>query len=145
MKKFLTIFSVVMIAGCSTDDVDESGSIEEDESGSVAENESTDETGSLGEADNSEGNEEVGESDQPFFENHRNEIPELNVVEEEIGRDFDEVNIQNDQGGSRVILYENDGIPEYKSIYIKNDERLKIINTNNQDDENGLIYEEIIG
>ncbi|MBY7141950.1 hypothetical protein KFZ56_02375 [Virgibacillus sp. NKC19-3] len=122
MKKILAILSVVILVGCSTDDVNEGESIE-DESGSEAESEN------------------VGENEQSFFENHRGEMPELRVVEEEIGTDFDEVHVPNDNEGSRVILYENDGIPAYKSVYIKEDQRLKIINTKDQDEDDGLIYE----
>ncbi|QQK77528.1 hypothetical protein HUG15_19375 [Salicibibacter cibarius] len=142
MKKYYAIVSVVMLVACSADDVNESSNVDE---GSITENgEENVETENIVEDDSSEENENMGESGQPFFENHRDEMSELSVVEEEIGMEFDEVDIQNDQGGSRVILYENDGIPEYKSIYIQNDQRLKIINLNDQDEENGLIYQEII-
>ncbi|PBB06901.1 hypothetical protein [Salimicrobium humidisoli] len=68
--------------------------------------------------------------------------PELEVVKEEIGTDFESADVENDEGNSRVILYENEGKPEYKSVYILDEERLKIIST--QDDGEGQIYNEVI-
>lgn len=36
-----------------------------------------------------------------FFEENRNEWPELTVIEDQIGSDFEEVNVENDKGNSR--------------------------------------------
>ncbi|GAK09143.1 hypothetical protein [Geomicrobium sp. JCM 19038] len=77
-----------------------------------------------------------------FFEENRNEWPELTVIEDQIGSDFEEVNVENDKGNSRVLLYENDGNAEYKSIYILDEERLKIISIGENGE--GQIYNEVI-
>ncbi|WP_152549899.1 hypothetical protein [Geomicrobium sp. JCM 19055] len=79
---------------------------------------------------------------QVFFEENRNEWPELTVIEDQIGSDFEEVNVENDKGNSRVLLYENDGNAEYKSIYILDEERLKIIRIGENGE--GQIYNEVI-
>ncbi|EZH64822.1 hypothetical protein DH09_20115 [Bacillaceae bacterium JMAK1] len=77
-----------------------------------------------------------------FFEKNKNKWPELNVIEDQIGSDFEEVNVENDKGNSRVLLYENDGNAEYKSIYILDEERLKIISMG--ENSEGQIYNEVI-
>lgn len=71
-----------------------------------------------------------------------NDWPELDVVEEEIGSDFETVNVENNEGNSRVIVYENNGSPEYKSIYISDEERLKIISIG--EDGEGQVYNDVI-
>ncbi|MBM7632343.1 hypothetical protein [Geomicrobium sediminis] len=84
-------------------------------------------------------NDEGGTS---FFEENKNKWPELTVIENQIGSDFEEVNLENDKGNSRVLLYENDGNAEYKSIYILDEERLKIISIGENGE--GQIYNEVI-
>ncbi|GAK12200.1 hypothetical protein [Geomicrobium sp. JCM 19039] len=84
------------------------------------------------------------QGNEGFFENHRDEMIELDVVDEEIGSDFSEVTVENNQGGSRVILYKNDGVPQYKSVFIKNDQRLKIIATTDDGEDRGLLFEDVL-
>lgn len=76
------------------------------------------------------------------FEEQKQDWPELAVVEAEIGSDWDNISIENDQGNSRVLLYEEAGEMMYKSVYVLSEQRLKIIQIN--DDEEGLLYNEII-
>lgn len=79
---------------------------------------------------------------ESFFVENENDWPELDVIEGEIGSDFEAINVENDEGNSRVILYENDGKPEYKSIYILDEQRLKIISIGEHGE--GQVYNEVI-
>ncbi|GAF17451.1 hypothetical protein JCM19046_1965 [Bacillus sp. JCM 19046] len=81
-------------------------------------------------------------SNQNSFEEQRDEWPELAVVEAEIGSDWDNVSVENDQGNSRVLLYETDGDVMYKSVYVLSEQRLKIIHTHEGDE--GLVFDNVI-
>ncbi|MFD1173256.1 hypothetical protein [Oceanobacillus picturae] len=85
---------------------------------------------------------DVEEDATSFFAENENDWPELSVVEDEIGSDFESINVENDKGNSRVILYENNDKPEYKSIYILDEDRLKIISMG--EDGEGQVYNEVI-
>lgn len=85
------------------------------------------------------GNEESGEN---FFKENENNWPELDVIKDEIGTDFESVDVENAKGNSRVILYKNDGKPQYKSIYILDEKRLEIISVEEQEEEQ--LYNKVI-
>ncbi|WP_079474095.1 hypothetical protein [Marinococcus halophilus] len=80
------------------------------------------------------------EKDTSFFA--ENDWAELDVVEKEIGSDFESINVENKEGNSRVIIYANNGNPEYKSIYILDEERLKIVSIGEQGEDQ--IYNDVI-
>ncbi|WP_058951183.1 hypothetical protein [Oceanobacillus picturae] len=82
------------------------------------------------------------ENASSFFAENESDWPELEVIENEIGSDFESINVENDEGNSRVILYENNGKPEYKSIYILDEQRLKIMSTG--EDGEGQVYNQVI-
>lgn len=82
------------------------------------------------------------ESGANFFRENENNWPELNVIRDEIGTNFESVNVENAKGNSRVILYQNDGKPQYKSIYILDEKRLEIISIEEQGEEQ--LYNEVI-
>lgn len=77
-----------------------------------------------------------------FFKENENNWPELDVIKDEIGSDFESVDVENANGNSRVILYKNDGKPQYKSIYILDEKRLEIISVEEQGEEE--LYNEVI-
>ena len=69
-------------------------------------------------------------------------FPEYDILAEHIDLNMYVADIETDNKGSRVIFYENEqGEKEYKSIFIKNENRLKIISL---DDDDGMIYNDQI-
>ncbi|MFS0786505.1 hypothetical protein ABC345_09035 [Shouchella sp. 1P09AA] len=108
---------------------------------------------------NNGGNEpaEEGESgqtsDETSSENHdsneasidgvKDSWTEVPLVLEEIEDSITRVELTNDRGGSRVILYyTNEEGPQYKSVLVKDEERLKIISINENGE--GEIFNEIV-
>ena len=67
---------------------------------------------------------------------------EVELVESELDQSFTDYQLVNDQGGSRVIHYLEGDRPQYKSIFIKEENRLKIVSMNEEGD--GLIFNEVI-
>lgn len=66
-------------------------------------------------------------------------LPEFTVIDDEIGSDSLEFDIVADNPGERVLLLDKDG-DEYKSIFVKETKRLKIIDI----DGEGLIFNDIL-
>lgn len=65
---------------------------------------------------------------------------EYQAITEVIEEDFDEVRVVNDNKRNRVLLFVNDkGHTQYKSIYVKKTNRLKVIDFNG-----GLIFNDIL-
>ncbi|KQL57795.1 MULTISPECIES: hypothetical protein [Bacillaceae] len=96
-------------------------------------------------------NEEMVNENQPLDgEDHTNTIEgsneewtEVAIVQEEVDDTITRVDMQNDRGGSRVILYFTDEEePRYKSILIKEESRLKIISIN--EDGEGEVFNEVV-
>lgn len=166
MKKALLILLVtIVLAACGNDNSDssepsevpanepsqseEAGTDEEDQSEGTEEDqlEDTDEDTSEDiDEDTSEGidedtSEDIDESsgtDNSAIE----DFDEYNIVAEHI--DLDEYTgiVKTDNKGNRVILYEDaDGEKEYKSVFVKNDNRLKVISFD--DDEKPLYNDRI--
>ncbi|MFD1453477.1 MULTISPECIES: hypothetical protein [Oceanobacillus] len=69
------------------------------------------------------------------------EYEEQEVIEQQIEEGDYDVLVETDNKGTRVMFYEIDGEKYYKTIFVKNDNRLKIIDIRNN---NGQIYNEII-
>ncbi len=57
---------------------------------------------------------------------------EVELVEEELDQTFTDRQLVNDEGGSRVIHYFEGDRPQYKSIFIKEEKRLKIVSMNDE-------------
>ncbi|AIC94302.1 hypothetical protein [Shouchella lehensis] len=96
-------------------------------------------------------NEEMVNENQPLDEeDHTNTIEgsneewtEVAIVQEEVDDTITRVDMQNDRGGSRVILYFTDEEePRYKSILVKEESRLKIISIN--EDGEGEVFNEVV-
>ncbi|WP_211655380.1 hypothetical protein [Planococcus alpniumensis] len=66
-------------------------------------------------------------------------LPEFTVIDEEIGSDSLEAELVSDNPGERVLLLNKDG-DEFKSIFVKETKRLKIIDI----DGEGLIFNDIL-
>lgn len=67
---------------------------------------------------------------------------EETIINEQINTDGLSIENEVDSDHKRILLFKDDNNkPQYKSIYIKNEKRLKIIDTTK---DNGLIYNEII-
>lgn len=70
------------------------------------------------------------------------DLEEYDTVSNEIDMDTYDMNIEEDNSNKRIILYENEqGNKEYKSIYLKEQSRLKIIEF---DKDEGQIFNEVI-
>lgn len=66
-------------------------------------------------------------------------LPEFTVIDEEIGSDSLEAEFVSDNSGERVLLLNKDG-DEFKSIFVKETKRLKLIDI----DGEGLIFNDIL-
>ncbi|WP_144558882.1 hypothetical protein [Shouchella miscanthi] len=89
-------------------------------------------------------NQPVGEEDETnTIEGFNEEWTEVAIVQEEVDDTITRVDMQNDRGGSRVILYFTDEEgPRYKSILVKAESRIKIISIN--EDGEGEIFNEVV-
>ncbi|GAF23997.1 hypothetical protein JCM19047_3856 [Bacillus sp. JCM 19047] len=89
-------------------------------------------------------NQPVGEEDETnTIEGFNEEWTEVAIVQEEVDDTITRVDMQNDRGGSRVILYFTDEEgPRYKSILVKEESRIKIISIN--EDGEGEIFNEVV-
>lgn len=68
-------------------------------------------------------------------------FPEFNIIAEHIDLDAYSGTVQTDNRGNRVITFADaNGHKKYKSIFVKRDNRLKIVHF----DDDGLIFNEII-
>ncbi|MBU9674483.1 hypothetical protein KQ939_13390 [Planococcus sp. CP5-4] len=96
------------------------------------------------------GNEAATETEQSFTaiqdasaENSKlqdlKSLPEFTVIDKEIGSDSLEAELVSDNSGERVLLLNKDG-DEFKSIFVKETKRLKIIDI----DGKGLIFNDIL-
>lgn len=70
------------------------------------------------------------------------EFEEVDIISDEIDLNDKEIKVETDNPNKRVILFidNNDQAKKYKSIFIKKENRLKIIN----EGDDGLIYDEKI-
>lgn len=66
-------------------------------------------------------------------------LPEFTVIDEKIGADSLEFEIVSNSPGKRILLL-NSGSKEYKSIFVKETKRLKIIDL----DGEGLVFNDIL-
>lgn len=69
------------------------------------------------------------------------DFEEASVIEDEIDVSELDVKVEADNDNKRVILFTDGNRAVYKTIFIKNDQRLKIIDIN---DNEGQIYNEVI-
>lgn len=127
MKKLLVTFlGILLLAGCTNDNTVSSEKTETDSASKVERTESATEENSKILAEQNAG---------------LTDLPEYAVVAENISLDIHKATIETDNPGNRIILFENNnGVNVYKSIFVKNDNRLKIIKL----EDDGLIYNDIV-
>ncbi|GGP13221.1 hypothetical protein [Oceanobacillus neutriphilus] len=85
--------------------------------------------------------EEGNNDSEPAADEEAYEYEEQKVIGQQIEDGEYDVVVETDNNGSRVMFYEIDGEKYYKTIFVKNDNRLKIIDIRNN---NGQIYNDII-
>src|SRR5690625_2852308 len=124
MKKMIALISMlVLLAACTSNNGENSTDNAEKEDDTVL----------------SEDNKEAEEI-EPQSEEIAN-FPEYDVLAEELNMDNLAADVKTDNPNKRVmILTDNDGEKQYKSIYIKEKQRLKIISL----DEEGQIFNKVI-
>lgn len=145
MKRILTLMVTVGIifglVACGGNDEEDSVEPNETEENTATEeideeeapSEDTEEEDKDAEESNSE-TETEGNSEIADYE-------ESTVIEEEIDVSNLDVEVETDNENNRVILFKDDDKAFYKTVYIKHDQRLKIIDII---DNEGQIYNEII-
>lgn len=161
MKKLvLVLFSILFIGGvvaCSSNDDNEAS---KDDTEVVDDNEVTengdatdkevDEEEAQEQEDTDTEDEEEDAAKEDKEENNGDKIPdkmadfeETEIVAEHVDLNDVNIEIETDNQNKRVILYkaENNDGEKYKSIYIKEKNRLKLINLKEDD---GLIYNDTI-
>lgn len=78
----------------------------------------------------------VNEDESTSYDYEEQEVIARQIVDGEY-----DVIVETDNQGTRILFYEIDGEKYYKTIFVKNDKRLKIIDIKN---DNGQIFNEII-
>lgn len=121
MKGFKNILfillALLLLTACNTDTQDES-----DEN---ANNQAPDEE-ALSDRDNSEDTEQTNDRES---NKDLSNFPEVTYISDKIEIDQYEMMLETDNEGSRVILYSKDGQKHYKSVYVKDEKRLKLLDT----------------
>lgn len=154
MKRLLFLsFSLLLLLGAaacsSSDKSDEQPADTQEESQDIQDDGASDDTADEEDADEAEEPEDAEE--QEAAEDSSSNIPDsLKDYEEsdEFAANIDDLNelnpeVETDNPNKRVILYsENDHEKKYKSIFIKDQKRLKIIELDGKDE--GLIFNEVI-
>lgn len=133
MKKILQmtgiLFILFIVSACQSNTEQEVDN-NTDESQDTSEENESDVAGEV-----SEEPEEASSGDTSY------EYEEQEVIGEQIAEGEYDIVVETDNPGTRVMFYEIDGEKYYKTVFVKNDNRLKIIDIQN---DNGLIYNETI-
>src|SRR5690625_1931234 len=136
MKKLLTIlFSISIIVGlaaCSNDDTAEDTTSEDNETPEVEEQE---------EQETDVESDEIMDEDTEEQNPEMDDYEEASKIEEKVDLDGLGVEVETDNDNNRVLLFLDEGKEVYKTIYIKRDHRLKIIDII---DNEGQIYNDTI-
>ena len=155
MKKvFVILLGIILVAGCSSNDSDQLESQQQEASNEIvdsdedfeAEAESKENSNNSDGATEDKENLEDESDDQDKSDTVMNNgdletYPEYDTIAEHIDLDVYQGIVETDNKGNRIILFEDaKGRSEYKSIFIKHDNRLKII----QFDDDSLLYNGII-
>lgn len=147
MKRALLLLLVLValvLAACGNDKDESSepadGTTQEpDQSEESGESETNEDATDDEEASESEkaDDEESGEIDHSAIEG----FEEFDVIADNIDLDSYKSILETDNKGNRIILFEDaSGKKEFKSVFVKNDKRLKIIKLK----DDGLLFNEII-
>ncbi|MFD1065093.1 hypothetical protein [Oceanobacillus locisalsi] len=139
MKKSLQLIGLLLlltiISACQSDTEQEVNN-QNDESGETTQENESDIAGDVSEEPDNET--AANENADSAYE-----YEEQEVIEGQIEEGTYDVIVETDNPGSRVMFYEINGEKYYKTVFVKEDNRLKIIDIQN-DEEQGLIYNDII-
>jgi len=155
MKKIMLVFASILLmilVACGNDDqnseqgIDQNSTSEEEQT--TENNDSADDT-EVDESDDEDNESEDTEEDNDDSDQESDEaddnkehadFEEYSVVEEHIDLDKYDMDVEEDNSHKRIILYKDDNNKkDYKSIYLKDKNRLKIIEF-----DNGEIYNDVI-
>lgn len=155
---FVLFASMLFVLGaCSGNDDDDQSSNGADNNTSTEENQDETSDGTTTDDENATGNEDEtedqaddnsgdqatddSEDGEEASDNELADFPEYETLVDEIDVDTLEAKIETDNPNKRVILYADaSGEKQYKSIFIKEKDRLKIIHF----DDDGQIFNEVI-
>lgn len=145
MKKLLFIsMSLFVFAACSNnnDNADANNNAPEVENNEI-DNANDAQAEDHNEAPNNDVETEGNNEDGSAVNNeHLQEYEEYDVLQEELDLDVYEGVVESDNKGTRIILFQTaDGVKEYKSIFVKKKNRLKIVHF---DDEDDLLFNDVI-
>jgi len=159
LKKGLVIFlGIILVTGCSSNDADDPKTQDQEVSNEIVdpeENREGDSDGVTQDGENHENSDgatedkETLEDDSDVAETNGTvtnnddleKFPEFDTIAEHIDLNYYQGIVETDNKGNRVILFEDEkGHSEYKSIFVKRDNRLKLV----QFIDDGLLYNEII-
>lgn len=147
MKKGLAILlGIILLAGCSSNDADKVETKPDDVNEIVEPGEMLESSDGVAEdVEDAEVDKEdsnmADTKDVATTNDHIKDFPEFDVLTENIDLTVYKGVVETDNKGTRVILFEDEkGHKEYKSIFIKHDNRLKIV----QFKDDGLLYNEIV-
>lgn len=137
-KLMVLLFSVVILVACSNNDNNNVNDVQNNDNEQVENNSNND-----SEDANNGVSEDSNNSDITSINNDELEdLEEYEILAKELDLTKYQGVIESDNQGNRVILFETeDGNKEYKSIFVKKKNRLKIVHF---DDEDDLLFNDII-
>lgn len=124
------IAAATMLTACNNDKADENGG------NSV---QTTDENQTQTENEEQKQPSQIDTQTSPKHEKWSS-LPEYDKIIEQIGNEDYTFNKETDNDGKRVFLIELNGEKQYKTVFVKNSNRLKIIKING----GGEVYDEIL-
>ena len=143
MKKSLQIIGILcmlaIVSACQSD-TEQEVNHQDNESGETTQENESDTASDVSEKPEEESDNEMVATEDT---NATYKYDEQEVIEEQIEEGGYDVVVETDNPGSRVMFYEMDGEKYYKTVFVKDENRLKIIDIQNNE-EQGLIYNEII-
>lgn len=145
LKKGLVILlGILLVSGCSSKDTVELKTRDQEVSDKVVAPEESHENDSGGVTEEKENLEDVPAEDTIDTVTNNDDLgkfEEFDSIEEHIDLDTFQGVVETDNEGNRIIIFEDEnGSAEYKSIFIKHDNRLKIVKLKSD----GLLYNGII-
>ncbi len=155
MTKWITVLiaSGMLLVGCSNDVAEKNSNTDEqtpDERVQEEENRSEEFTGTEEtdqqetEGSTGEASEDSNASNQPeanISEEEAANLPEYDVIRKQIGEGSYKIETITDNEGTRILHFLNEqGEMQYKTVFVKDTNRLKIINTK----EGGQVFNQVI-
>lgn len=153
---FISLFTAISLIGCNSSDSNEQTNLQEDhiqDEEIITQEEDEPNDGDVTEEDTTtaeDGDDTVIEDEAEEKSNvtstvnndHLKDLAEYDMLSQHLDLDHYKGVIKTDNQGNRIILFETeDGHKEYKSIFIKHKNRLKIVHFDNEDN---LLYNGII-